>query len=209
MTTTPAIGRIRSILIKPKETWPEVAAEPSTLGALYTRWVLWLAALPAIFSSIGIALWWRELLGMPAFALLAGLMGPGLIIRLFIENLILTYIAQVGTVLILSWVTMALAGTFGASANLVQATKTVAYALTPVWIAGIAMILPVPLLSVLVNLAGLGYAVYLIYLAVPVTTNCPPEKAPGYTALIVIIGIVVMWILIKLLGSVLGFPGLY
>src|SRR5688572_12743715 len=52
MALNQLIERARSILLTPNITWPAIAAEPSTQGDIYKRYVLILAAIPAIFSFI-------------------------------------------------------------------------------------------------------------------------------------------------------------
>src|SRR6185312_15637164 len=89
---------------------------------------------------------------------------------------------------------------FGAKPNLIQALKTVAYAWTAWWIAGIGVI--VPWLGLLIVLAGGVYSIYLLYLGLPHTMQCPPEKAGGYTAVSVIIAIVLGWIVSLILGLI-------
>ena len=46
----------------------------------------------------------------------------------------------------------------------------------------------IPSLSVLAILAGL-YSIYLIYLGIPVLMKCPQDKAAGYTAVVIVCGI--------------------
>jgi len=69
-------------------------------------------------------------------------------------------------------------------------------------VAGIAVI--VPWLGWLITVAGGVYAIYLLYLGLPRTMKCPAEKAGGYTAVSVIIAIVLSWIIVLIVGSVIG-----
>src|SRR3546814_5811878 len=69
----------------------------------------------------------------------------------------------------------ALAPTFGGRKDQLQAVKVIGYAWTAAWVAGIATI--VPWLGWLVVLAGGIYSIYLLYLGLPHTMKCPPEKA--------------------------------
>jgi hypothetical protein len=96
----------------------------------------------------------------------------------------------------------ALAPTFGGQKDMVQALKTEAYAWTASWVAGIAVI--VPWLGWLIAIAGAVYAIYLLYLGLPHTMKCPPEKAGGYTAVSVIIAIVLSWIVGVIVVGVVG-----
>jgi hypothetical protein len=57
---------------------------------------------------------------------------------------------------------------------------------------------------VLIMLVGLIYAIYLLYLGLPPTMKCPPEKAGAYTAVTLLCAIILGWLLFYLLGTVLG-----
>src|SRR3954469_10394145 len=46
------IARAKNILLTPKTEWPVIAAEPETVQGLYTKYVIWLAAIPAVFGFI-------------------------------------------------------------------------------------------------------------------------------------------------------------
>jgi hypothetical protein len=96
----------------------------------------------------------------------------------------------------------ALAPTFSGQKNGVQAFKAVVYASTASWIAGIGQVLP--WVSVLILLAGGIYSIYLLYLGLPQTMKCPPEKAAGYTAVTFVIAIVLSWLISFAVGGVIG-----
>jgi hypothetical protein len=61
----------------------------------------------------------------------------------------------------------------------------------------------IPMLSILSLLAAL-YSIYLIYTGLPTMMKCPPDKAPAYTVVIVVIGIVFGVILGAVTGLVMG-----
>ena len=50
------IQRVQDILLKPKETWPIVAGEGGDTASIYTNYLIYLAAIPAIASFIGLSL---------------------------------------------------------------------------------------------------------------------------------------------------------
>src|SRR6476660_795512 len=47
------IERVPAILLRPKQTWPVIAAEPADVATIYSRYVVILAAIPAIAGFIG------------------------------------------------------------------------------------------------------------------------------------------------------------
>ena len=70
------------------------------------------------------------------------------------------------------------------------------------WIAGAALILPG--LAGLIGLAGAIYSIYLLYLGLPGTMKVVPERAAGYTAVIVFGGLVLGWIIAVITGDITG-----
>jgi hypothetical protein len=170
--------------------WPVAAAEPATVNGLYTGYIALVAALPVIAHFIKGSLIGTSFLGVTVRSSI----GAG------IGRMVLSYILSLLLVYVMAWIINALAGSFSGQANLVQALKTVAYAWTAWWVASIAVI--VPWLGFLIMLAGGIYSIYLLYLGLPHTMKCPPEKAAGYTAVSVIIAIVLGWIVSLIVGLI-------
>jgi hypothetical protein len=56
----------------------------------------------------------------------------------------------------------------------------------------------------LIALLGGIYSIYLLYLGLPYTMKCPPEKAGGYTALTVVVAIVLGFIISMIVNGVIG-----
>lgn len=186
------VERVKSILTSPRTEWPVVAAEPATVNSLYTTYILLIAALPAVAAFIK-----GSLIGTSVFGItVRDSIGGG------ITRLVLGYLLSLVVVYLMALIVNALAPTFGGQKDMVQALKTIAYSWTASWIAGIAVI--VPWLGWLIALAGAVYAIYLLYLGLPQTMKCPPEKSAGYTAVSVIIAIVLSWVVGAIVIGVVG-----
>jgi hypothetical protein len=186
------IERIKAILTTPRTEWPAAAAEPATVQSLYAGYIAIVAALPIIAGFIK-----GSLIGTGAFGITVRTpIGMGIV------GMVLHYVLALVIVYVVALIINALAPTFGGQKDMVQALKTVAYAWTASWIAGIAVI--VPWLGWLIAIAGAVYAIYLLYLGLPHTMKCPPEKAGGYTAVSVIIAIVLSWIVGAIVLGVVG-----
>ena len=184
--------RVKAILTNPRAEWPVIAAEPASIGSLYTGYIAILAALPAIAGFIKGSLIGYSMLGITARQPIAAGIG----------TMLLTYLLALAVVYVMALIINALAPSFGGRQDSVQALKTIAYAWTAAWVAGIAVI--VPWLGTLIALAGAIYAIYLLYLGLPQTMQCPPEKAGVYTAVSVIIAIVLSWIVGLLVAGTIG-----
>ena len=176
------IQRVQDILLKPKETWPAIAAEPATVASIYQNWLIFLAAIPAVAAFIGLSI-----IGMGGFGF--GFRVP---ILSGLVHMVLSYALSLGMVYVLALIVDALAPTFGGTKNPIAALKVVAYGSTAGFVGGIFSL--IPMLGVLGILAGL-YSIYLIYLGLPVLMRNPPDKSAGYTAVVIVISIVAMVIL--------------
>jgi len=186
------IARAKAIIATPRTEWPVAAAEPASVGSLYTGYILWIAALPAIAGFIK-----GSLLGSGAL---------GIVVRtpvgMGISAMVLGYLLSLLLAYLMALIVNALAGTFNGQQDMVQALKTIAYAWTAYWVASVAVI--IPWIGLLIAFLGGIYSIYLLYLGLPFTMKCPPEKAGGYTALTVIIAIVLGFILSMIVGGVVG-----
>ncbi len=186
------IRRVKDILLKPKETWPVIAGEPADTASIYSNYLIFLAAIPAVAGFIGLSL-----IGVGGFGfsmrvpLMAGLM-----------NMVVGYALSLAMVFVLALIVDALAPTFGGGKSPVSALKLVAYGSTAGFVGGIFSLLPA--VSILGLLAAL-YSIYLIYTGLPVLMKCPPAKAAAYTAVVIVCGIVLSVLLVAVSG--LFMPG--
>ena len=186
------IERVKAILTSPRTEWPVIAAEPATVAGLYTGYIMWLAAIPAVFGFIKGSLIGHSMFGISVSTpVLAGLLG-----------MVLGYVLGLAVLYVVAMIVNALAPTFGGRKDQVQALKAVGYAWTAAWVAGIAVILP--WVGWLVALAGGVYSIWLLYLGLPHTMKSPPEKSLAYTAVTVVCAIVLAWIIGLVVAGVTG-----
>jgi hypothetical protein len=181
------VDRVKNILLKPREEWRVIDAEPTTPVELYKGYVIPLAAIGPVASAIG--------------SLAFGYQGFGISYRppvgTVISSTLVTYLLTLGGVYVLALIIDALAPNFGGTQNQVQALKVAAYSSTASWVAGIFGLVPV--LSWL-GIVGL-YSLYLLYLGLPVLMKVPEEKALGYTAVVIIAAIVLFLVVGLVAGS--------
>jgi hypothetical protein len=187
------IERAKAILLKPAETWPVIDAEPATVASIYTEWLVILLAIPAVCHFIG-----------------ASVIGFGFGFRVpFLSGLVsmvIHYVFSLVGAFLIALLVDALAPTFGGTKNQVAALKVVAYGFTAGCVAPVLLLVPSALLMLVVLLA-LFYGIYVFNLGLPVLMKCPKDKAVGYTAVVIVIAIVVGAVVMGILG-VLGF-GMY
>jgi hypothetical protein len=179
-------ARATNILTKPAEEWPIIAGESTDVGALLREYAGPLAAVPAVCGMIGMSIVGVTVpfLGTVRTGLVRGVAGA---IVSWVLALVGAYIAAV--------VIEKLAPTFQSTGSTVQALKLVVYAMTPVWVAGVVLLIPG--LRILRLLAAL-YAVYLFYLGVPVLMHTPSHRVlpyMGVSALVIILVSIVLGVL--------------
>jgi hypothetical protein len=191
------VARVKGILLSPSTEWPIIAAEASSSGAIYGRYVAPLATIGVIAGLIG-----HTIIGynIP----LLGHLGIGIGIAGAVVKYVLAFVG----VFVVAWLVDMLAPTFGGQRDSLRALKVTAYSYTPAWVAGILHL--VPALGVLALLAGL-YGLYLLYIGLPVLMRCPKEKSIGYTIVLILCAIVVS-VVISILSTCaiagLGLAGL-
>lgn len=187
------IARAKAILLTPKTEWPVIADEPTTVADLYKNYIVILAAIPVIFTFLKMSLIG---VSIPFAGTIRIGIGAGL------TQMVVGYVLSLVMVFVMALIIDALAPTFGGQKNQVQALKAAAYAYTASWVAGIGSILP--FLGFLIALAGGIYSIYLLYLGLPHTMKSPPDKAAGYTAVVIIIAIVLGFIIGMVTAGISG-----
>ena len=186
-------ARATKILTDPKNEWPVIEREATTVNQLFMGYIGPLAAVAAIAGFIG-----RTFVGVSLGAFgtyrtpfVSGLVGACI-------GFVLALVGVYVSALIIS----KLAPTFQSTPDDRQALKLVAYAETPVWIAGILAILP--LLGSLAMLIGGLYAIYLFYLGLPVMMKTPQDKVVPYMVVAALVCIVVFVVMGMIAAAFIG-----
>lgn len=184
--------RVKNILVQPASEWPVIAAEPTDAIGLYKNYILILAAIPAVCLFLSVA---------TSFAGVFPLGGA-------LSGAIALYVRSLVSVLIAAVIIEKLAPSFGSSGDTVQALKLVAYAHTPVWLAGVFFL--VWFLSPVATLIAAIYAIYLFYLGLPPLMKTPTDKVIPYmlvSALVIFIVTFVLGAIMATMGFVTGAYG--
>jgi hypothetical protein len=175
--TMNVIARVKEILFAPNQAWADIETEETSTAELYTRYIMILAAIPAVAGFIGMSLF-----GVGGFGVSMRVpMMTGLI------QMVLGYGMTLVMIFVVALIADALAPSFGGEKNPLNALKLVAYSSTAAMVAGIFALIPA--LGVLILVASL-YSLYLLYLGVPGMMKVPREKALPYTAVLVVCAIV-------------------
>lgn len=177
--TSGLVERVKSILLRPSPTWDQIEAEPATTAGLFKNYAAILALIPAICGLIG-------------GSVIGGAFGIKMPILFGLVSAIMSYVLNLVMVFVLGLIIDGLAPSFDGQKNQIQAMKLAVYSSTAGWIAGVFALLPI--IGVLAILASL-YGIYLLYLGLPKLMKSPPEKAFGYTAVTVIVAIILSFLI--------------
>jgi hypothetical protein len=163
------VQRVQAILVKPKEEWTRIKAEPATIAELFRSYVLILAAIPAGFLFLErvliekLPVYGHWSIGRALFSAGVG------------------YVIDLATVYLFALIIEGMATTFSSTKSMVKALQLAAYSMTPIWLVGIFNIIPkfwAP------SLIASFYGIYLLYLGFDVPMmETPKRKIPGYAAL--------------------------
>jgi hypothetical protein len=190
------IDRIKNILLSPKTEWPVIEREPTSIAQLYKTYVIPLAGFSAVMSfvrmsiigiSFGFGSFRVPLATGLVWTVINFIMG---LIGLFLFGLIIDFLAP----------------TFSGQRDQRQALKTAAYTFTPAALGSVLALLPG--LGRLLQFIAALYAIYLLYLGLPVLMRSPKEKAVGYTAAVIICGIlagIVLAVVMAIVGRMTGY----
>lgn len=185
------VQRAINILARPQTEWPRIAAEPDTVEGLFARYALPLALLPVIGSAVqilvfdpqtdftGATLWTFVLVGA-ALGLVMGLL----------------------TLFVMTLIADSLAPNFGGARNPVGAAKLLVYSSTATWVASFLSV--IPFVGWLIFLIGFAYAAYLLYLGTTSVMKVPPTSAGGYTAVVIVIWILMSLVVTFVMGLIVA-----
>jgi len=185
------VPRVQAILLKPKEEWVKIKAEPSTVTDLFTSYAMILAAIPAVCQFLGNILVGRRLPMVGVFRWPLG--------RAF-GNAVVSYVFALVTVYLFALIINELAPNFGSAKNMTSALKLSVYSMTPGWVAGVLYIIPgLWILGVLASLYGL----YILYLGFDTPMmETPKDKVVGYMAVSIVVVIVLYVVFTWILGGI-------
>jgi hypothetical protein len=179
--TASLIGRVRAILLRPRETWEEIDGEPATASGLLKNYVAPLAAIGAVCEAVGkLAFGHRGALGFAYRAPAAEIVGHAFV----------GWVLDVAMVYVFALIIEAMSPQFGGVKDRGQALKLAAYTGTAAWLAKAFQIFPpLGVLSIL----GL-YSFYLLFLGLPRLMKVEGDKATLFAICAIIAGMGVFFL---------------
>jgi hypothetical protein len=168
--------RVKGLILTPDAEWAVIENEQISIGELYRRYIVFLAAIPPFASFLGLWLFGysRGVLGEAHVSFAGGLW-----------RAVTQYFVSLPIIFMVAFVLSSAAPTFDGRSNDARALALAAYSYTPAWLAEVFGLAPG-----LRWLDILGfYGVYLFYLGAPRMLKCPKDNADVLTLMALIVSI--------------------
>ena len=186
------VERAKNLLLTPSAEWAVIKDETPTVIDLFTRYVMILAAIPAVASFLGWSVLGYSALGTTyRVPLAAGL-----------ANAVITYVLTLGSVYAMALVIDVVAPHFQGERDFMQALKIAAFFPTSWWIAGIFSLLPA--LAILSVVGGL-HSLWLLYAGLGPLMDIPEDRRANYSV-VVVLAAIVLTIIVLVVGLPLATP---
>jgi hypothetical protein len=181
------------LLVKPNEQWRTVADLPEKSLNTLILYPCILAILPAVAWFYGTSrVGWT--------------VGDSEdVIKLTVASArqisILFYLAMIACVAVIGYFIHWMADTYGADSTFAKGIVIAGLTATPLFIAGLVGFYPLLWLDLLIGVAAVGWAVYLLYLGIPIVMGIPEERGFLFSSAVMAIAMVILICL--MVGSVL------
>jgi len=177
------VERAKKLLLTPSAEWEVIKGETPTVVDLFTRYVMILAAIPAVASFLGWSVLGYSIDGTTyRVPLAAGL-----------ANAVITYVLALASVYAMALVIDFVAPHFQGERDFMQALKIAAYFPTSWWIAGFFSLMPA--LAILSVVGGL-HSLWVLYTGLGPLMQIPEDRRANYAGVIVLAAIVLTIIML-------------
>ncbi|WP_272989157.1 MULTISPECIES: Yip1 family protein [Spongiibacter] len=169
-------------LFSPRKQWQKVSELSDSSLASKLLYPIVLAAGPCIAWYYGASrIGWT--------------VGDGEIVRLTdqsaLQIVIAFYFAMLVSLAIIGYSINWMSETYGANSSIMKGMVVAGYTATPLFIAGLVGFYPVFWVDLALGIAALGWAVYLLYLGIPLVMGIPEDRGFLYASAVVAICMVI------------------
>ena len=172
-----------TLLISPKATWQRLAnLDPAQLS-ICLIYPLIMAILPSVAWYYGTSqIGWTVGISESVIRLTE---------QSAFEIAILFYLVMVSSVAIIGYFIHWMSETYGADSTLTKGIVIAGYTCTPLFVAGLVGFYPILWLDLLIGVATLAWATYLLYLGIPIVMKIPSERGFLFSSAIIAIAMVI------------------
>lgn len=176
------LSHVVGIMTNPTAEWERIKNEDCGLVECYLKNVLLIAAIPPVCAFIGATqIGWN--IGSHEFKLTVESTLP-MAIGFYLASLIAIYVMGRA----IHWMAM----TFDVEVSVQKCIVIAANFVTPLFLAGIVALYPVPWLIMIVALSAMGYAVYLMFTGIPLVMDIDKDKGFIFASAVLTVGLVTM-----------------
>ncbi len=180
------------ILTKPASEWQEIAGLPEKSLNILVLYPCIMALLPAVAWYYGTSV-------------VGWTVGQGDPVKLTADNArlicILFYVGMISCVAVIGYFIHWMAATYGAASSITKGIVIASIAATPMFIAGVVGVHPLLWLDLLIGVVAVSWAVYLLYLGIPIVMGIPEERGFLFSSAVIAIALVILICL--MVGSVI------
>jgi len=181
------------LLVRPTSQWHSVAALPESSLRTLLLYPCLLAILPAVawfFGTTEIG-WTVGEHGAP--------------VKLTSESArqicILFYLTMIACIAVIGYFIHWMAATYGAQSSITKGMVVAGLTATPLFIAGLSGVYPLLWLDMLIGVVAVCWAIYLMYLGIPIVMDIPEERGFLFSSAVLAIALVILICLMA--GSVI------
>lgn len=171
------------LLMQPSHQWRQVAQLPDKTLNTMVLYPCIMALLPAVAWYYGTTeIGWT--------------VGGGESIRLTSESalaiIILFYFAMVAAVGVIGYFIHWMSDTYGANSSFAKGIVIAGFTATPMFLAGAVGFYPVLWIDMLIGVLAASWAVYLLYLGIPIVMDIPEERGFLFSSAVIAICLVML-----------------
>jgi hypothetical protein len=175
------MNHLVGIMLTPRSTWESIREQDDSVIGTYLKFVIPIALLPAIawyFGSVEVG--WQ--LGDRVIKLTSASA---------MQIMTLFYLAMLIGTGLLGFMVHWMSETYEANTSTAsKGVRIAAYTLTPLFICGATGFYPLLWLDILLGCAAAAYAVYLLFIGVPIVMRIPEERGFLFASAMVAVGLV-------------------
>ena len=171
------------LISHPKEEWEEIVEEKYSILQCYLRYIIWLAAIPAVSVYIGTTQVGWSLGGGDTVLLTEASALP---------IAVAFYLVLLGAVGAMAYAMYWMEHTYGVDASLERCFMLTTFTATPMMLAGLAGLYPVMWFDVMVGLVAVTHTLKLLITGVPILGHISEERGFMFSMSVVTVGLCVL-----------------
>ena len=177
------ITHVTGLFTHPEQEWKEIHDTDESISHIYFAHILFLALIPPVSAYIGTTR-------------IGWVIGSGEPVTLQESSAftmaVLTYIAMLTGVAVMGVFIKWMSHTYDATPSLARCIVFASYTATPMFIAGLCMLYPTPLMIMLVGMGAVSYTAYLLYSGIDIFMDIPKPEGFVFASSILTAGLVLL-----------------